>query len=171
MLFTIIRRNEKLAAKRSPMFDKNRFAKFLIYFMVAYWAALLLFMGVTLPSAFESAAPSMEPYHILNQGLIYVLITDFLVRFVIQTATSHEIKPYLLMPVKKKKLIDTLLLLVFPFRTIRFSFHLPLLWNDRNNMLPDRYMVTHGIEQLLVSVMQDAAQRKDRVLIASVGCI
>lgn len=110
MLFTIIRRNEKLAAKRSPMFDKNRFAKFLIYFMVAYWAALLLLMGVTLPSAFESAAPSMEPYHILNQGLIYVLITDFLVRFVIQTATSHEIKPYLLMPVKKKKLIDTLLL-------------------------------------------------------------
>lgn len=60
MLFTIIRRNEKLAAKRSPMFDKNRFAKFLIYFMVAYWAALLLFMGVTLPSAFESAAPSMS---------------------------------------------------------------------------------------------------------------
>ena len=52
--------------------------------------------------SFESAAPSMEPYHILNQGLIYVLITDFLVRFVIQTATSHEIKPYLLMPVKKK---------------------------------------------------------------------
>lgn len=181
MLFTIIRRNEKLAAKRSPMFDKNRFAKFLIYFMVAYWAALLLFMGVTLPSAFESAAPSMEPYHILNQGLIYVLITDFLVRFVIQTATSHEIKPYLLMPVKKKKLIDTLLLQsatslynlfwFFLFGTIRFSFHLPLLWNDRNNMLPDRYMVTHGIEQLLVSVMQDAAQRKDRVLIASVGCI
>ena len=172
MLFTIIRRNEKLAAKRSPMFDKNRFAKFLIYFMVAYWAALLLLMGVTLPSAFESAAPSMEPYHILNQGLIYVLITDFLVRFVIQTATSHEIKPYLLMPVKKKKLIDTLLLLlVFPFRTFRFSFHLPLLWNDRNDVLPDRYMVTHDIEQLLVSVMQDAAQRKDRVLIASVGCI
>ena len=177
MLFTIIRRNEKLAAKRSPMFDKNRFAKFLIYFMVAYWAALLLLMGVTLPSAFESAAPSMEPYHILNQGLIYVLITDFLVRFVIQTATSHEIKPYLLMPVKQKKLIASVgnkplqPLLVFPFRTIRFSFHLPLLWNDRNNMLPDRYMVTHGIEQLLVSVMQDAAQRKARVLIASVGCI
>ena len=167
MLFTIIRRNEKLAAKRSPMFDKNRFAKFLIYFMVAYWAALLLFMGVTLPSAFESAAPSMEPYHILNQGLIYVLITDFLVRFVIQTATSHEIKPYLLMPVKK----PLQPLLVFPFRTFRFSFHLPLLWNDRNDVLPDRYMVTHDIEQLLVSVMQDAAQRKDRVLIASVGCI
>ena len=92
MLFTIIRRNEKLAAKRSPMFDKNRFAKFLIYFMVAYWAALLLLMGVTLPSAFESSAPNMESYHILNQGLIYVLMADFLVRFVIQTATSHEIK-------------------------------------------------------------------------------
>lgn len=110
MLFTIIRKHEKLAAKRSPMFDKNRFAKFLIYFMVAYWAALFLFMGVMLPYAFESSAPGMEPYHILNQGLLYILAVDFLTRFVIQTSTSQEIKPYLLMPVKKKKLIDILLL-------------------------------------------------------------
>ena len=92
------------------MFDKNRFAKFLIYFMVAYWAALFLFMGVMLPYAFESSAPGMEPYHILNQGLLYILAVDFLTRFVIQTSTSQEIKPYLLMPVKKKKLIDILLL-------------------------------------------------------------
>lgn len=110
MLFSIVRQNQKLAAKRSPMYDKNRFAKFLIYFMVAYWAALLLFMGVMLPTAFEASAPSMEPYHIMNQGLIYILIVDFLVRFIIQTATSQEIKPYLLLPVKRKKLIDVLLL-------------------------------------------------------------
>ena len=53
MLFTIIRRNEKLAAKRSPMFDKNRFAKFFNLFHGSiFGAALLLLMGVTLPSAF-----------------------------------------------------------------------------------------------------------------------
>ncbi|WP_455671740.1 DUF5687 family protein [Phocaeicola sp.] len=110
MLLSIIRQNQKLAAKRSPMYDKNRFAKFLIYFMMAYWAALLLLMGVMLPAAFESGAPSMEPYHIMNQGLVYILIADFLVRFIVQSATSQEIKPYLLLPVKKKKLIDVLLL-------------------------------------------------------------
>lgn len=40
MLLSIIRQNQKLAAKRNPAFDRNRFAKFLIYFMVAFWAKI-----------------------------------------------------------------------------------------------------------------------------------
>ena len=71
MLLSIIRQNQKLAAKRNPAFDRNRFAKFLIYFMVAFWAAYLIFIGVMLSFAFEDIFPSMEPYHIMNQGLIY----------------------------------------------------------------------------------------------------
>ena len=110
MLLSIIRQNQKLAAKRNPAFDRNRFAKFLIYFMVAFWAAYLIFIGVMLSFAFEDIFPSMEPYHIMNQGLIYLLILDFLLRFMLQPAMSQEIKPYLLMPVKKNKLVDTLLL-------------------------------------------------------------
>lgn len=77
MLLSIIRQNQKLAAKRNPAFDRNRFAKFLIYFMVAFWAAYLIFIGVMLSFAFEDIFPSMEPYHIMNQGLIYLLILDF----------------------------------------------------------------------------------------------
>lgn len=110
MLLSIIRENQKLAAKRNPAFDRNRFAKFLIYFMIAFWAAYLIFIGVMLPFAFEGIFPSMEPYHILNQGLIYLLMLDFLLRFMLQPAMSQEIKPYLLMPVKKNRLIDTFLL-------------------------------------------------------------
>lgn len=110
MLLSIVRQNQKLAAKRSPMYDKNRFAKFMAYFMVAYWAALLLLMGAVLPTAFAETFPSMEAYHMLNQGLLYILAVDFLMRFMVQTATSQEIKPYLLLPVKKKRLIDVLLL-------------------------------------------------------------
>lgn len=110
MLLSIIRENQKLAAKRNPAFDRNRFAKFLIYFMIAFWAAYLIFIGVMLPFAFEGIFPCMEPYHILNQGLIYLLMLDFLLRFMLQPAMSQEIKPYLLMPVKKNRLIDTFLL-------------------------------------------------------------
>ncbi|MDE5678287.1 MAG: hypothetical protein K2G02_01295 [Phocaeicola sp.] len=110
MLLSIIRQNQKLAAKRNPAFDRNRFAKFLIYFMVAFWAAYLIFIGVMLSFAFEGIFPSMEPYHIMNQGLIYLLAIDFLLRFMLQPAMSQEIKPYLLLPVKKNKLVDTLLL-------------------------------------------------------------
>ena len=53
MLLSIIRQNQKLAAKRNPAFDRNRFAKFLIYFMVAFWAAYLIFIGVMLSFAFD----------------------------------------------------------------------------------------------------------------------
>ena len=46
-LYKIIKQNQKLAEKRNPAFDTNRFAKFLIYFMIVYWAALFLFLGVS----------------------------------------------------------------------------------------------------------------------------
>ena len=109
-LYKIIKQNQKLAEKRNPAFDTNRFAKFLMYFMIVYWAALFLFLGVMLPFMFEELVPNMEPYHIMNQGFIYVMLADFLMRFIGQPSVSQEIKPYLLMPVKRKKLISLLLL-------------------------------------------------------------
>ncbi len=109
-LYKIIKQNQKLAEKRNPAFDTNRFAKFLIYFMVVYWAAIFLFLGVSLPFMFEGLVPNMEPYHIMNQGIFYVMAGDFLMRFMAQPSVSQEIKPYLLMPVKRKKLISLLLL-------------------------------------------------------------
>ena len=109
-LYKIIKQNQKLAEKRNPAFDTNRFAKFLIYFMIVYWAAIFLFLGVSLPFMFEGLVPNMEPYHIMNQGFIYVMLADFLIRFMAQPSVSQEIKPYLLMPVKRKKLISMLLL-------------------------------------------------------------
>ena len=109
-LYKIIKQNQKLAEKRNPAFDTNRFAKFLMYFMIVYWAAIFLFLGVSLPFMFEELVPNMEPYHIMNQGFIYVMLADFLMRFIGQPSVSQEIKPYLLMPVKRKKLISLLLL-------------------------------------------------------------
>ena len=109
-LYKIIKQNQKLAEKRNPAFETNRFAKFLMYFMIVYWVALFLFFGVTLPFMFEDIVPNMEPYHIMNQGILYVMLADFLIRFMAQPSVSQEIKPYLLMPVKRKKLISILLL-------------------------------------------------------------
>ena len=59
---------------------------------------------------FEELVPNMEPYHIMNQGILYVMLADFLMRFIGQPSVSQEIKPYLLMPIKRKKLISLLLL-------------------------------------------------------------
>lgn len=111
MLLTEIRRNQKLAAKRNPMYDRNRFAKFLIYLFTAFWAAYLVLIGVSLSFAFEEDIPGMEPYDALNSVLILFLLIDFLIRFLFPTP-AQEIKPYLLLPVSRQRLINTLLVQV-----------------------------------------------------------
>ena len=59
-LYKIIKQNQKLAEKRNPAFETNRFAKFLMYFMIVYWVALFLFFGVMLPFMFEDIVPNIK---------------------------------------------------------------------------------------------------------------
>ena len=110
MLFNELRRHSKLAAKRHPMYEKNRFGKFFMYFMSIFWIGYLIFFGVSFARIFEKSSPNMEPYHILNSGLLFVLILDFVMRFPFQKTPTQEVKPYLLLPVKKNRLIDFLLI-------------------------------------------------------------
>lgn len=91
------------------MFEKNRFAKFLLVFNVAFWAAYLIFIGVMLYLALSEEAPHMEPYHLLNSGLPIILLLDFLVRFLMQVP-AQEVKPYLLLPVPRNKVVNLYLL-------------------------------------------------------------
>ena len=67
MLFNELRKHGKLAAKRHPMYDKNRFGKYAMYAMAVFWAAYLIFFGTTFAFAFDTN--SMEPYHIMNSGI------------------------------------------------------------------------------------------------------
>lgn len=110
MLFNELRRHNKLAAKRHPMYEKNRFGKFFMYFMSAFWIGYLIFFGVSFAFIFRDSAPNMEPYHLLNSGLIFILVLDFIMRFPFQKTPIQEVKPYLLLPVKKNRLIDFLLI-------------------------------------------------------------
>jgi hypothetical protein len=109
-LYATIKQNKKLAEKRNPMFEQNRFAKVLIYFMVAFWLAYLVMFGVMFPFIFEGTCPAMEPYHIMNRGLLIILLLDFGLRLWVQPTPSQEVKPYLLMPVRRSALVRTFLL-------------------------------------------------------------
>ncbi len=110
MLLKELRRHSKLAAKRHPMFEKNKFGKFYMYFMMLFWAGYLIFFGIIFGLSFEDIFPTMEPYHILNKGLLIILGFDFLFRFAFQKTPTQEIKHYLLLPIKKNKLLNFLLL-------------------------------------------------------------
>lgn len=109
MLLSDIRKNQKLAARRSPIYERNRFAKFMIYFGITFWAAYFVYIGVMLFFAFSEGIPNMEPYHILNCGLPFFLLIDFFMRFLLPTPVQ-EIKPYLLLPLPKKRVLNALLI-------------------------------------------------------------
>ncbi|MDL2212599.1 DUF5687 family protein [Bacteroides sp. OttesenSCG-928-D19] len=108
MLLNELRKQNKLAAKRHPMYEKNKFGKFFAYFMAAFWIGYLIVFGTVFAFAFDGGP--IEPYHILNKGIMIVLVLDFLLRFVFQKTPTQEMKPYLLLPVKRSKVLDFLLL-------------------------------------------------------------
>ena len=107
-LFLELRRHGRLADKRHPMYEKSRFARFWMYFVAVFWAGYLIFIGTMLAFGFEDAA--VEPYHLLNSGLVFILALDFLMRFPFQKTPTQEVKPYLLLPVRRGRLIDFLLI-------------------------------------------------------------
>lgn len=108
MLFQELRKQSKLAARRHPMYEKNKFGKIFAYAMSIFWIGYLIFFGTFFAFAMDGSA--IEPYHILNKGLLIFMILDFVIRFIFQKTPTQEMKPYLLLPVKRNKLIDFLLL-------------------------------------------------------------
>lgn len=107
-LFLELRRHGKLADKRNPMYDKGKFAEYFIMLMAFFWAGYLIFFGTLFGFAFDGG--SVEPYHIMNAGFIFVLMLDFLIRCMGQKTPTQEVKPYLLLPIKRNRLIDMLLI-------------------------------------------------------------
>lgn len=127
MLFNELRKQGKLAAKRHPMYEKNKFGKFFMYFMSIFWLGYLIFFGVSFAFLFRDSAPNMEPYHLMNKGLLIVMAIDFLLRFPFQKTPTQEMKPYLLLPVKRSRLLDFLLLRsgLNGFNTLWLFFFIP----------------------------------------------
>lgn len=92
------------------MYDKNRAAKIFGYVMLLFWAGYLIFFGVSLAQGFGEMFPNREPYHVMNGSiLLFILMIDMLIRIPLKTPTQ-EVKPYLLLPVKRNRIIDFLLI-------------------------------------------------------------
>ena len=131
MIFNELRKHGRLAAKRHPMYEKNKVAKILGYVMGAFWAGYLIFFGTTFAFGFSDMVPNREPYHVMNGVvLIFILALDFLLRVPFQKTPTQEVKPYLLLPVKRNRVIDFLLIrsglslfnLFWLFLFVPFSF-------------------------------------------------
>ena len=62
MIFNELRRHERLAARRHPMYEENLAGKIISYVMAAGWAGYLILFGTILASSFTNMVPNWEPY-------------------------------------------------------------------------------------------------------------
>ena len=66
MLFNELRLHGKLAAKRHPMYEKNKIGKYIMYASFIFWGAYFIFIGIGLAKAISTEVPNMEAYHICS---------------------------------------------------------------------------------------------------------
>lgn len=107
-LYLELRRHDKLSTKRSPFYEQSQIAQFFVYLAAAFYVCYLIFFGVLF--AFLMQDEAVEPYHIINKGLFIFFIIDFLMRFGFQQLPTQEMKPYMLLPIKRNRVIDVLLI-------------------------------------------------------------
>lgn len=109
-LYLLLRKQDKLKDERNPMFDKNRFMKFLGVFMWLYYAAILIFLGVALSMGLKGEYNDVAAFHVLDGGLLYMLIADFWTRALLMESPSQRVRPYTLLPVRRSFLLHSYML-------------------------------------------------------------
>ena len=88
-LFKLLRHHIKLSDKRSPVFEQNKWAKGVVYFLIGYAA--------------DGEAGTMIA------AMIIILPIDFLLRFIFQSTPAMMAKPYILLPISRYSVMECFL--------------------------------------------------------------
>lgn len=101
----LLREHERLKERRNPMFERNRFVKFLMYFMMIYYAGCLLLLGITLPIPMSDIYHGVPGFDVLDGWFFVIPIVDFWLRFIIQETPANQARPYSLLPISRNYLM------------------------------------------------------------------
>ena len=108
-LYRSLRQHRQLAIKRHPMYDTSRYARGWMMILALFGIGYLFFFGTFFGFLLQEGF-SREPYMVIDRGLVFFLILDFLLRLPLQSTPSQQVKPYLLLPLRRGRLIDFLLI-------------------------------------------------------------
>ncbi|MBR1462157.1 MAG: hypothetical protein IJ604_02090 [Prevotella sp.] len=108
-LFKILRQHIKLSNKRSLTYEMNKTAKTLIYIMSGFVIMYLLFIAILI-SLVANDSTTETPTEFLFGMLPFMLVADFLFRFLGQQTPAQLIKPYLLLPIPKYACVENFIL-------------------------------------------------------------
>lgn len=115
-LYRLLRRHKRLSTKRSPMFEQSVVAKVMLALGGALFVIYLIMYGCMMGLAVERGE-----YGTLMVFMPFVLVVDFLLRFMVQQTPLMQVKPYVLLPVSRYATID-----IFLFSTLENTYN--YLW-------------------------------------------
>ncbi|WP_418512701.1 DUF5687 family protein [Corallibacter sp.] len=94
---------------RSSYWQKNIALNILLVFVGLYFMFSFLALGVALYPILKEHYPAQDPLHIVNNYLFYWIIADLLIRFFFQKLPTMSVKPLLILPVKRSKVVNYVL--------------------------------------------------------------
>jgi len=110
--------------KRSSFFEKGLAIKIIMILVALYFASIAILTGGGVFFILKKVIPDEDPFLVINNYLLYWVLGDLALRFFMQQLPVINIKPMLLLPIKRNSVIQFLLL------KTSFSFFniLPLLF-------------------------------------------
>ena len=94
---------------RSSSLGKSLALKIIMIFFGIYMLACLIMMGVGLYFILEKAFPDVDPILKVNEYFLYWILGELAVRYFMQKLPVMDIKPLLLMPIKKASIVHYIL--------------------------------------------------------------
>ena len=105
-LFRLISHNNRLAFLRSPSFQQGLIAKVLMLIGGSFFVLYLLIYG----TMFGSMAAGGDSFALLLGLMPIMLLIDFFIRFMVQQTPAMMLKPYMLLPLPRRSVVDTFLI-------------------------------------------------------------
>lgn len=113
---------------RSSYFTKEIAIKIFLGFFALYYIISVLSAGIMGFYYLQKTYPNQDPFKYINGLLLFAIIGDLIFRYFMQKIPVMDIKPLLILPIKKNKLINYVLTKsVFSFFNIAsLFFYIPL---------------------------------------------
>ena len=103
-LYRLLRANNRLSTRRSPLFEQSKWAKAIVFFGGAVFALYLIIYGILIAMSADGYAGMMVSM------MPIILVFDYLLRFIFQTTPGVMVKPYILQPISRSTAIECFLI-------------------------------------------------------------
>lgn len=94
---------------RSSAFQKGLAIKILLFLAALYFGGIALFAGIGLFFIVKKIVPDIDPVETVNNFIIFWFMLDLIIRYFMQQMPVMNIKPLMIIPIKKKTIIHFLL--------------------------------------------------------------